>query len=201
MQKDSPERYATAAAMATDLADFGATPTSTTTVTPVRTLTRIVVPPVRMAKTESEVGFEPSTVGANDEAMREGPRTIDWRKIPRRSTSMDDDVLGFVGVEVRDVECADGGHCTPQRRFGRTAPARVPQFTLHPSQRAKHPCAVESLPLTVFAECHPATSGPAWLNAAGWAPRVERINRITLARRSLGARPCRPSPRNGLRPT
>ena len=57
MRKDPAERYATAEQMAADLSSVSLVGTTSGSAIPVRALTRIVVPPLRMAGTDPEVTF------------------------------------------------------------------------------------------------------------------------------------------------
>jgi eukaryotic-like serine/threonine-protein kinase len=57
MRKTPGDRYATAALMAADLAAVSLSGATGAAVVPVRALTRIVVPPLRMARTDPDVGF------------------------------------------------------------------------------------------------------------------------------------------------
>ena len=57
MRKDPDDRYASAAAMAADLAAISLSGTASGPAVPVHALTRIVVPPLRMASTDAEVAY------------------------------------------------------------------------------------------------------------------------------------------------
>ena len=66
----------------------------------------------------------------------------------------------LVGIEVRDLETADGVDRDRERLRGFLRSARSSQLTLRLAQRAQDLRAVEPLPLTMFAEAHRDPGAP-----------------------------------------